>query len=99
MGQFGVRLQASVNHQDGTTETVFDQPFDYNHQITFLQSAALAPGDTLTTKCDYNNTSDFGVPFGDTIDTETCYDLVIAWPPHALENATPSLLQGPSTCL
>jgi hypothetical protein len=99
MGQFGVELQAIVHHPNGADEIVFDRPFDYVHQITFLHDYELAPGDTLTTKCDYNNTSDVGVPFGDTIDTETCYDLVIAWPAHTLESATQSWLQIPNTCL
>ena len=51
MHKLGVQMDAIVNHQAGGSEMIFTKPFDFNHQIHYLQNYDLAPGDTLTAKC------------------------------------------------
>lgn len=77
---------------------IFEKPFDFNKQIHYLQPYDLKPGDTLTAVCHYNNTTDVGVPFGESSDTEMCYMFTFSWPAHALENHAPSLIGATNTC-
>jgi len=56
------------------------------------------PGEQLVTSCTFNNTNDFGVPFGESSDAEMCYQFVFAWPAHTLTNGAFSLLGVPDTC-
>jgi hypothetical protein len=98
MHQLGVNMKAIVNHQNGMMETIFDKPFDFNHQVHYLQNYDLAPGDTITAVCDFNNTTNDGVPFGESSDTEMCYNFTFAWPAHALENHVLSLIGATNTC-
>ena len=98
MHQLGTKMQAFVNHKGGGKELIFEKPFDFNHQIHYLQPYELQPGDTLTAVCHYNNTTDMGVPFGESSDTEMCYNFTMAWPAHALENHVSSLIGATNTC-
>jgi hypothetical protein len=52
----------------------------------------------MTTICDFNNTTDKGVPFGESSDTEMCYLFTFAWPAHAFENQVTSLIGASNTC-
>jgi hypothetical protein len=79
-------------------ETVFDKPFDFNHQVHYPQNIKLNPGDTITSTCTFNNTTDKGVPFGESTDTEMCYQFTFAWPAHSLENHASSLIGASNTC-
>ena len=98
MHQLGTKMQAFVNHKDGAREMVFEKPFDFNKQIHYLQAYDLKPGDTLTAVCHYNNTTNMGVPFGESSDTEMCYLFTFSWPAHSLENHAPSLIGATNTC-
>jgi hypothetical protein len=98
MHQLGTNMKAVVNHQNGTQETIFEKAFDFNYQIHYLQKYDLMPGDTLTASCTFNNTTNQGVPFGESSDTEMCYNFTFAWPAHALENHVVSLIGATNTC-
>jgi hypothetical protein len=98
MHQLGVHMQASVNHANGMKETIFDKPFDFNYQVHYMQRYDLMPGDTLTATCTFNNTTNQGVPFGESSDTEMCYNFTFAWPAHSLENHVISLIGATNTC-
>jgi hypothetical protein len=98
MHKLGVKMESIIHHQDGTDETVFSQAFDFNHQIHYLKSVDLPPGDTITARCTFNNTTDMGVPFGESSDTEMCYNFTMSWPAHALENHVISLIGASNTC-
>ena len=67
-------------------------PFDFSSQIHFTVDHKLYPGDSLTTTCRFNNTTDRGVPFGESSDTEMCYMFTYAWPANTLENGAESLI-------
>jgi hypothetical protein len=98
MHQLGTRMQTYVNHKNGMRELIFDKPFDFNHQIHYMQPYDLMPGDTLSAVCNYNNTTNAGVPFGESSDTEMCYQFVFHYPAHALTNGAFSLLGVSDTC-
>jgi Copper type II ascorbate-dependent monooxygenase, C-terminal domain len=98
MHKLGVNMSSTVNHKDGTKEVIFDKPFDFNHQVHYLQNYDLQKGDTLSNICTFNNTTDMGVPFGESSDTEMCYQFTFAWPAHSLENHVVSLIGATNTC-
>jgi hypothetical protein len=98
MHRLGVNMKAVINHKDGMKETILDKPFDFNNQEHLFQNYDLMPGDTMTTICDFNNTTDKGVPFGESSDTEMCYLFTFAWPAHAFENHVASLIGASNTC-
>lgn len=79
-------------------ETIFEKPFDFNHQIHYMQPYALAAGDSITASCDFNNTTDMGVPFGESSDTEMCYLFTYSYPAHSLENNASSLIGATNAC-
>jgi hypothetical protein len=58
----------------------------------------LKPGETLTSTCTYNNTTDKGAPFGESTDSEMCYQFTYSWPAHALDNHAASLIGTSNTC-
>ncbi|MEY4582049.1 MAG: hypothetical protein RL701_6752 [Pseudomonadota bacterium] len=98
MHQLGTGMEAWVKHPDGTKEKIFDKPFDFNRQIHYMQNYDLQPGDALQAVCHYNNTTDYGIPFGESSNSEMCYLFTMSWPSHALENGVPSLIGATNTC-
>ena len=98
MHQLGTRMQSIINRKNGTKEMIFDKPFDFNYQVHYMQQHELMPGDTLTAICHFNNTTDRGVPFGESSDTEMCYNFTFSYPAHALENGVVSLIGATNTC-
>jgi hypothetical protein len=98
MHQLGTLMETFVVHTDGTEDKIFSKPFDFNHQIHYLQNFDLKPGERLRAACRFNNTTDRGVPFGESSDTEMCYQFTFSYPAHALENHVPSLIGATNTC-
>ncbi|MET0386466.1 MAG: hypothetical protein ABW321_10930 [Polyangiales bacterium] len=98
MHQLGTNMKATINRPDGTKEVIFDKPFDFNKQIHYLQNYDLLPGETMTTTCTFNNTTDKGVPFGESSDTEMCYLFTFSYPAHSFENNVTSLIGATNTC-
>ena len=98
MHRIGKRMSTSVKKADGTMQMVFDKPFSFGNETHYYQDYELKPGETLVTSCTFNNDNDFGVPFGESSDTEMCYQFTFAYPAHALSNGAPSLLGVTDTC-
>jgi hypothetical protein len=98
MHRIGKHMQTAVKHANGMLETIFDKPFVFGSETHYYQDYELKPGEQLVTSCTFNNTNDYGVPFGESSDTEMCYQFTFAWPAHALSNGAPSLLGVPDTC-
>ena len=65
------------------------------------QDYELKPGEQLVTSCTFDNTNTFGVPFGESSDTEMCYQFTFHYPAHAMANGAPitiaSATQVPAT--
>jgi Copper type II ascorbate-dependent monooxygenase, C-terminal domain len=98
MQRLGTRMETDVQHVNGTSETLFDEPFNFGDERHYFKSYDLQPGETLTTSCMFNNTTDNGVPYGTSSEDEMCYQFVFAYPVGALTNGAASLLGQSDTC-
>ena len=98
MHTYGRHMQSLVNRADGRTEEVFSKPFDFNYQITYDANIDLFPGDTITSNCTFNNTSNNNVAFGPSTTQEMCYQFAFSYPAGALDNGVPSLVGATNTC-
>jgi hypothetical protein len=100
MHRIGMNMKTSVMHTNGMVEEIFNKPFSFGNETHYYVKPAyqLMPGEQLITTCSFNNDTDMGVPFGESSDTEMCYQFTFAWPAHALSNGAASLLGVPDTC-
>ena len=100
MHQLGVNMRAEVKRLNGSMEKVFDKPFDFNSQITYMLDTALvlAPGESIVSTCTFNNTTAAAVPFGPSSDEEMCYNFTMSYPARALDNGVISLIGATNTC-
>jgi mono/diheme cytochrome c family protein len=98
MHRIGKHMKTEVVKTDGTRKTLFDEPFSFGNETHYFSSYDLMPGEELVTTCSFDNDNDFGVMFGESSDTEMCYQFTFAYPAHALTNNAPSILGVPDTC-
>jgi hypothetical protein len=84
MHQTGVHAKLVLNRKDGTQETLHDQPFAFADQRSYPLSVIVNDGDTLTTTCTYNNTTNGVISFGPNTENEMCYNFVTAYPVGSL---------------
>jgi hypothetical protein len=94
----GKRMVTGVKHANGMMETIFDKPFSIGNETHYFAEYEPEPGETLQTSCAFHNDTDMGVPFGESSDTEMCYQFTFHWPAHSLSNRAASLLGVPDTC-
>jgi hypothetical protein len=82
MHELGVQFKATVT-QRGTPLVLFDGPFRYDEQSQVpLAPLPLAPGDTITTECTYENTQYHPVIPGHPGD-EICFSALLRYPQNA----------------
>ena len=98
MHQYGRHMKSQITRANGTTEQVFDKPFDFNYQITYDTGLDLYPGDVITSTCTFENTSNASVAFGPSSNQEMCYQFAYSYPAGALDNGVPSLVGATNTC-
>lgn len=98
MHKRGRRQTVTIKRADGRSETLHDAPFDFKHQLYHVKNdVVLRAGDSLETRCFYENDTPQRVPFGEGSDDEMCYAFLTAWPAGAL--TSPSLLGAPRSDL
>jgi hypothetical protein len=95
----GVHSKLVLNRKSGEQLTLLDKPFAFQDQRTYAMpedgSAAdvvMNPGDTLTSTCSYDNTTDSTISVGEHAEDEMCLIGVLAWPAGELHNSLGSLL-------
>jgi hypothetical protein len=99
MHKWGRHMKSTVLRNGGVAEeTVFDQAFDFNYQISYESNVVLMPGDTITSTCTFNNESSSAVAFGPSSDQEMCYQFAFSYPAGALDNGIVSLVGATNTC-
>jgi hypothetical protein len=98
MHTYGRNMRSVVNRADGKSEEVFNKRFDFNQQITYHAGIDLYPGDTITSTCTFENTSQSGVAFGPSTEQEMCYQFAFSYPAGALDNFVISLVGATNTC-
>jgi hypothetical protein len=81
------RMKITINRANGTKEVLHDQPFDFNNQLAYPKpDIVLHGGDTMETRCYYDNNTSAEVHFGERTQDEMCYGFVTAWPAGSLQN-------------
>ena len=82
----GVHMDTWVMHSDGTEDHVFNQPFDFDTQISYRQDPpyVVNQGDTLHSVCTFNNPTSGTVLFGQSTTSEMCYQFAISYPDGSL---------------
>ncbi len=92
MHKLGVHATLIINRKDGSKQTLQDAPFDFANQQQYqVPDVIINAGDTLTTTCQYNNTTDSTVTFGENTENEMCFNFVVAWPLDQLVSASGGL--------
>jgi hypothetical protein len=98
MHEIGKRLRSVVNRASGAQEEVFNMAFDFNYQVHYPANVVLQPGDSITSFCEFDNTTDFNIPFGPSTNQEMCYQFAFSYPAGALDNGVISLIGARNTC-
>jgi len=100
MHLLGVHMKSVVQKANGQTETIFDHPFLFDHQVNYFLNPGytLQPGDRITSTCTFNNTTAAPVAFGQSTKQEMCYQFAFAYPYGALNNGVLSLIGATNTC-
>jgi hypothetical protein len=93
-------MTSVIKRANGMNETVFDKPFDFNHQVHYPQDPliVLPPGETITSTCTFDNTTNNSVAFGPSTEQEMCYQFAFSYPAGALDNGVLSLIGATNTC-
>ena len=86
MHRTGRHMKTVINRANGSTETLLDEPFNFNTQLSYDTPAVINPGDTLTTTCTYQNDGASTVRYGAATDNEMCFNYVTAWPANQLKH-------------
>jgi len=86
------RMVLTINRAGGRRDVIHDAPFDFGAQLYYVkEDVVLHPGDTLETRCFYDNDTASRVGFGVGTQDEMCYGFVTAWPVGALSLASSGL--------
>ena len=93
-------MTSIVHRMNGTTETVFDEPFQNDQQYNYIMNPriVLKPGDKIESICTFNNTKPSNVAFGQSTNAEMCYQFTSSYPYGALNNGVLSLIGATNTC-
>jgi hypothetical protein len=86
----GEHSKIVLTRGSGEQVSLIDEPYGSEDQRTYaLPDVVVEPGDTLTTTCGYDNTSDHAIRYGASVDDEMCFMLLWAWPSGILQNGLP----------
>lgn len=89
MHRAGTRMRVEIDRANGVQDVLHDAAFSFDYQTFYSKDAVLRPGDTMRTRCYYQNLTSARVPYGQRTQDEMCYGWVWAWPLGALQNAAP----------
>lgn len=80
MHQLGTHFKTTIK-TGGVERVIHDKPYSFDHQAVIpLDSIKLAAGDTITTECTWNNTTNQTVGYGESSTTEMCYSILYRYP-------------------
>lgn len=100
MHKLGRHMRTWIARKDGTVEKVFDEEFQFDHQISYDVKPMLElwPGDRIVNECTFFNDTSAPVGFGPSSDQEMCYQFTYSYPAGALVNGVSSLTGSTNTC-
>ncbi|MBK9030464.1 MAG: hypothetical protein IPL61_03840 [Myxococcales bacterium] len=80
MHQLGTHFRAEARTAAGAV-TIHDDRYSFDEQrISPITPLPLAPGDTITTDCTWDNTTGATVTFGTSSDAEMCFSILFRYP-------------------
>ncbi|HEX3595258.1 MAG TPA: hypothetical protein VHU80_09160 [Polyangiaceae bacterium] len=81
MHQLGTHFKTTVN-MGGVPTVLHDADFLFNEQLQIPLDPILGlhAGDSISTECTYENTTDHDVTFGESSDTEMCFSVLFRYP-------------------
>ncbi len=81
MHQLGTHFKTTVT-AGGVPNVLHDADYTFNEQLQLPLDPLLQlhMGDTITTECTYENTTDKDVTFGESSDTEMCFSVLFRYP-------------------
>jgi hypothetical protein len=81
MHQLGRRMESFVAKGSGGQQTLASVPnYDFEYQITYPVGVTLEVGDTVTTRCTWQNTTGSPVGFGEGTGDEMCFNFLSYYP-------------------
>ena len=98
MHKAGTHLKSIVNRAAGGTEVMYDGAFNFDFQTVYDTPIKLMPGDTVTTTCTFQNSTNLPINFGQSTTAEMCFNFTYAWPAHALDNPGGAIGASPNSC-
>jgi hypothetical protein len=99
MHKLGKHLKSVVQRASGAQEMLWDGDFSFDFQVLHDTPLLLNPGDSVTTTCTFDNSTNNQVSFGQSTTMEMCFNFTYAWPAHALDNPGGALGSSTNTCL
>jgi cytochrome c553 len=98
MHKAGTHLKSVVNRAAGGSEVMYEGPFSFEFQTVYDTPLKLLPGDTVTTTCTYQNSTNLPINFGQSTTAEMCFNFTYAWPAHALDHPGGAIGSSPNSC-
>lgn len=98
MHKLGTASSMTLMRAEGGRQTLQDGPFSFADQRNYPINTVLQPGDSLVSRCEWNNTTGGLVTFGPGTDDEMCYLYVVAYPAGALVGGS-AITTGRNTCI
>lgn len=87
MHQLGTHFKTTVTTA-GTPRVLHDAAYRFDEQpFLSFEPIALAAGDTITTECTWNNTTNTTVTYGESSTTEMCYSILLRYPSSISDDA------------
>jgi hypothetical protein len=84
MHKLGRHMKADIHRADGAVDPLFNVDFSFDSQWGYDTPAILKAGDYITTTCVYDNDTPNTVTFGESTESEMCYNFTYAYPARAL---------------
>jgi hypothetical protein len=80
MHKLGTSIWTKQNPSAAAVDLDKNDPWDFNNQPFIPITATLNPGDTIETRCAWNNNTPNDVKFGETTEDEMCFSFTMYYP-------------------
>ena len=81
MHQLGIRLESELTRPGGGILSLgLADPYSFEDQVVYPMNVDVYPGDKMTTRCTWNNTTDSTVKWGEATNEEMCFNLLAYYP-------------------
>jgi hypothetical protein len=84
MHKLGRHMRAEIHRANGAVDPLFNVDFSFDSQWGYNTPAILNAGDWVSTTCVYDNDTPNTVTFGESTESEMCYNFTYSYPARAL---------------